>query len=544
MLLKWMLAAAGFGLVAFGQPAWSVFCSIAASTIGYALFWSVLLDVPKAKDRFFLGFLWFSLVQLVQLSWAVSHPYAYIYAVWLFYACGVGAQFGLLSLLITSERVRQLKGVFAIAGVWTLMEWTRLFFLSGYSWNPVGLSLTATLTTLQFASLSGIFGLTFWVILTNLFALRALKGKSVWLWIGASAVPFLYGSFQLDLHDKQLASHDASPLRAVLVQTAFPVEEVMGFESREKLIAYVFEEWREILKATKNQLGKEVDLVALPECVVPFGTYTYLFDHREVKKAFSETYGTSFLEKLPSAEPPFGQNGKVNNAYWTQAIANCFNAGVVCGLEDCDDISPETREYYSSAIYFRPQEPEKPFEALRYEKQILVPMGEYIPFSFCRKLCESYGIRGSFTQGKEAKVWSVNEKPFGVSICYEETFGDLMRENRVKGAQFLLNLTSDVWYPNSRLPRQHWDHSKLRTVEMGIPLVRACNTGITGALDSVGRPVDTLGTENGEAEWVRDSLYVEVPTYHYSTLYTLFGDRLAIGLSFFAAFFLWPVRRR
>ena len=48
------------------------------------------------------------------------------------------------------------------------MEWIRLFFLTGFPWNPIGLALTTNDYSVQIASFSGIYGLSFWIILTNI----------------------------------------------------------------------------------------------------------------------------------------------------------------------------------------------------------------------------------------------------------------------------------------------------------------------------------------------------------------------------------------
>ena len=160
-------------------------------------------------------------------------------------------------------------------------------------------------------------------------------------------------------------------------------------------------------------------------------------------------------------------------------------------------------------------------------------MGEYIPFSFAKGLAEAYGLTGSFTHGKEAKVFNGKIK-MGLSICYEETYGHMMRENKHKGAEILLNLTSDIWYPNSRLIYQHFDLARLRTVENGIPLLRACNTGITAGIDSLGRVTAQLGKDGQNIEAISDSLRVAVPLYSYNTLYTYYGDWLIVGISLFA----------
>jgi apolipoprotein N-acyltransferase len=178
-----------------------------------------------------------------------------------------------------------------------------------------------------------------------------------------------------------------------------------------------------------------------------------------------------------------GKVWQVTNGYFCQALANIFNADLVTGLQDDQWVKDDEMRSFSSGIYFFPGGE----VGLRYEKQVLLPMAEYIPFDFCKEYAKEYGISSSFCKGLEAKVFPGCKAPFGLCICYEETYGHLMRENRVKGAEVLINLTSDVWYPNSSLPKRHFDHARLRSVEMGIPLLRACNTGITAAINSVGK---------------------------------------------------------
>ncbi len=301
----------------------------------------------------------------------------------------------------------------------------------------------------------------------------------------------------------------------------------------------ILKEWRQILHITRKYVGEKGDLLLLPESVLPYGTYSFVYPYSVVKQAFAEEYGYDALKQLPPLDFPLaypqesskGSVWMVSNAYWIQALANLFDTDVVVGLEDAEDIHEGLREYYSSALHFVPLILEdNAFKVMRYEKRVLVPMGEYIPFSFVQGLAQAYGLTGSFTHGKEAKVFEGKVK-MGLSICYEETYGHMMRENRQKGAEILLNLTSDIWYPNSQLIYQHFDHARLRTVENGIPLLRACNTGITAGLDSLGRIVGQLGESGENIEAISDSIRVAVPLYSYNTLYSYYGDWLIVGIS-------------
>lgn len=544
-IVKWkqiLFLILSFALVAFGQPAWCSLCGLLTAVLGFALFWRVMWSIPSLKQQFWLATTWFTAVQLFQLSWLISHPYSYIYAVWFLCAFFLGLQFGLLSYWVRPHHVYSIWKCAALAGIWAIFEWSRLFFLSGFTWNPVGLALSGNLFSIQSVALAGVYGMSFWVIFTNLLTLRlwllkkgVLSGFIVAL---AAAAPYLYGYGHFAYHQKQISakSHNQEKISAVLVQTAFPIEEMLPFNTPNDALTYVQGEWKQILQILKKQQGKKIDIIVFPECVVPYGTYSPIFSHKVVANTVKQVLGKDALEKLPHPQEPFSEeiamgNGTslhmVSNAYWAQSIADIFDASVLIGLEDHQYNEDSTRQSFISAQFFVPGGN----HALRYEKRVLLPMAEYIPSEWAKALAARYGVLGSFTHGLEAKVFHCKALPVGVSICYEETFGDLMRGNKHAGAQILANLTSDIWYPHSLLSQQHFDLARLRAIELGIPLIRACNTGITGAVDSFGRTLAILGDTPDEQHDTSDSLHVEVPIEHYNTLYSHLGDKLIVGLS-------------
>lgn len=113
----------------------------------------------------------------------------------------------------------------------------------------------------------------------------------------------------------------------------------------------------------------------------------------------------------------------------------------------------------------------------RYDKVRLVPGMEW----------------GGFRRGVESGVLSLGGWKFGVLICYESLFVDLAGSLRREGAQYLVNLTSDRWLgtPGRAWGRwfleQHPPHLAMRAVENRAPAVRAANTGVSMAVDRVGR---------------------------------------------------------
>ncbi len=471
--------------------------------------------------------LWFASVQFVQLSWVLSHPYYYIYPVLIIYGLLAGLQFGAASLLISEPRLRHFWFGTVLAATWTLMEWGRLFVFTGFSWNPVGLLLTGALYPLQTASLAGVYGLTFLVILTNaLFLQVLLLRKKVALWAGLAMLPYLFGFAHVFYHSDRLAT--APKLKTLLVQTSFPSEETLHFSTPQHAIGHALQEWQEIYDLLKPYLGQPLELIVLPEVVIPWAAYWPVYHHEAARAGWTELFGS----ERPLADPAKGAamqtdvagrpTWMVTNAYLAQAIASLFQADLIIGLGDEEEVLPGQRESYNSAFVFSPKISWQP----RYDKRLPVPLGEYLPFEWCRGLACRYGVCGSLTPGQTAKVIKGAKTSFGLSICYEETCGNLMRENRLAGAKLLVNLTNDGWFPNSRLPQQHFDHSRLRTVETGVPLVRACNTGVTAACDSLGRVIGSLSEESG-----RGTLLIDVPLYSYATLYTIWGDLFIVSLS-------------
>lgn len=135
------------------------------------------------------------------------------------------------------------------------------------------------------------------------------------------------------------------------------------------------------------------------------------------------------------------------------------------------------------------------------DKVHLVPFGEYLPAAW---LLRAIGLRqfialpGGFTAGSERRLMSVPGLPlFQPLICYEAIFpGEVTPNARSDGAAprpaFLLNLTNDGWFGLTSGPYQHLAQARLRSIEEGLPLVRAANTGISAVVDAYGTVLKEL----------------------------------------------------
>ncbi|MGB7977636.1 MAG: apolipoprotein N-acyltransferase [Chlamydiales bacterium] len=509
-----MLILLSFLITAFGQPAWIHGCGALSAAFGFALFWKGMFHFARTRDRFLLAVLWFAAVQGVQLSWMATVDYMgpFILLVYLFLILAMGLQFGLLSLFI-DPALSWRRGL-AFCGAWVIFEWLRLFFLCGFSWNPVGLALADSPYSIQFASVWGIFGLSFWVMLVNVSALKALIAKSikqVALWASLAFFPYLFGM----VHQSWIEAHiqPSKILHVALIDTNLSPDQ-------KELDMAPLAQWEGVLRALKD---KGVDLIILPEGAFPLGAHTPSYPLSSVKKILDPVH-------FPQIRAPFAlfeEGGwRVSNAFMLQTLSNRHQAHVIVGLDDHDFYG-----HYNAAFHFQPGN--APFE--RYEKQILVPIGEYIPFGLARFAAKHFGITHSFDRGTEGKIFAAGV-PIGISICVEETFPSLIRNLRLKGAALLVNVTNDAWFPRSKLGRQHFDHGRVRSVENGVPILRACNAGLSAGIDCFGRPMTISEGGGGEAS----ALHFPFPIRSYSTLYTWWGDGAILGISLgaFASYFL------
>jgi len=159
-----------------------------------------------------------------------------------------------------------------------------------------------------------------------------------------------------------------------------------------------------------------------------------------------------------------------------------------------------------------------------YDKSVLVPFGEYIPFGDIFPSLYSWSPYSSrFWPGESEEPLLLGRHLLSVSICYEDIFPvkirSLMhggREHRVPEAMF--NLTNDSWYGRSIEPMEHLALASFRSIENRRSLVRVTNTGVSAFVDPVGRIVSRTGV------WTRESLVNRIPMLKGSTVYSFFGD--------------------
>jgi apolipoprotein N-acyltransferase len=156
-----------------------------------------------------------------------------------------------------------------------------------------------------------------------------------------------------------------------------------------------------------------------------------------------------------------------------------------------------------------------------YDKVHLVPFGEFLPFE---NLLHRMGlvaltkVTGGLRSGERRQVMPVPGAPSALPLlCYEVIFPEELGTGNER-AGWLLNLTNDGWFGMSSGPYQHFAQARLRTIEQGLPLVRAANTGISAVVDPAGRVIASLPLGS---EGILDA---RLPRSIAPTIYARYGD--------------------
>lgn len=479
--------------------------------------WVVLIPLHLALDQctkhraFWIGCLAGLIGFTGTMAWVVTAmttygkvPLPVSYAVMLLLTAYLGSYVGLYSLTVVWLReILPRYGIFLAPFFWVGFELARTHLLSGLPWCLLGYSQYREITLIQIADHTGVYGVSFLIVLVNLALAEILSwlapffrgfrpARLPWELVTTAALmlglSWAYGAAVLS------GDPHGVPRTFITVGVVQPnIDQAVKWD-----LAFRDETMRRLDRLTA-QLGTGTDLVIWPEAATPF------ILERE------KDYQLQVIAWAARAQAPILLGSPALRYY------------------------PDRRPYLLNSAYLL-----APDGNLlgRYDKHHLVPFGEYIPLKssllfFLDKLVE--GI-GDFEAGPGTTLLSLTPKTgnsgqpssprpikFGVAICYEVIFPDLVRRFAANGAEFLVTITNDGWFGRSSAPAQHFAMVVFRSVENHLAFARSANTGISGFIDPFGRILDATPL------FTEQVLQARLQVWQPHTFYSTYGDVFAYG---------------
>ena len=332
----------------------------------------------------------------------------------------------------------------------TLAEWTRGWLFTGFPWATLGYAHTDNALA-GFAPLIGVYGITLLAAILSGCALALLNRSHPYrniLFIVALTI--ILGGYGLGRLNWTTPTGD--PITVRLLQGNIP--QAMKFSPDQ--IGNTLHTYQTMITA------QPADLIVTPETALPL-----------------------YLHALP---PEWFQK--------LEQYAINTQTTIAIGIPIAD--SPH--RYTNSLIVISPHTDQPHHISYRYDKQHLVPFGEFIPPGFTWFINLMRIPLGSFTRGP------LIQQPFAVknqwilpNICYEDIFGEeIARQIRAAVSQntpepgIMLNLSNIAWFGDSLALPQHLQISRMRALEMQRPMLRATNTGVTAIIDAGGNVLGQL----------------------------------------------------
>jgi len=347
------------------------------------------------------------------------------------------------------------SSLWAAPVLWTGVEIVSSAGVLGFPWNSLAYSQSYFPSLIQFITITGMYGVTFWIVLLNVLFYFLLQKWGEWrstlgFCVGIVLLfllPWGYGKWTIFK-----ANEPDANIRVALIQG--------NIDPYKKWTPSFIDSNFVVYQRLTNQAGiQKPNLVVWPETAAP----CYL-RHR-----FS--YLNMVKSQIDSLDVP-----------------------LLTGAPDYKWVDEDKVEKYNGALLIHP----KSWRIQRYYKNRLVPFSERVPlvdrlpflFDLLNKMDSSIG---DFSPGDSTKVLEFHlpkkrEKVrFSVIICYESIFSEFVRKFVHSGAQFLVIITNDGWFGRTSGPYQHAQLAVLRAIENRVWVARCANTGISEFIDPYGR---------------------------------------------------------
>lgn len=446
-----------------------------------------LLQNSSPKQSFYLAFS-FGLAQFgIGASWvyvSLTHygnmPMLMAGAGVLLFVSALALFTGLIGLCFSRLKTQThfYLNTIIFSSLWVIAEWLRSVVLTGFPWLDVGYSQTTQWLS-AYAPIGSVYLVSFFCIFVSALLLSCVQHKNICAALGIALVACT-GFVLKDVPWSQVAgkAHDI-----VLVQGNIPIQQKWQASYQNTLFTRYSTEIHQY----------KADLVILPETALP---------------VYLDQTNAHFWQQLQ------GQNNAILSGIIERDFQSnqIFNSAVL----SCNDNSKNNDNNNRNS------------DLQIYQKQHLVPFGEYLPlrkyFSWVLDYLQlpmsdfSSGSRTGTRQNElRQKELSCEGLNINVSICYEDAFASGMRNSLSDSSAILVNISEDAWFGDSLAPHQRVQMAQMRAQELSRPMLRSANSGPSTYINHQGKVLAST------KQFTKESLLVSVSPRTGKTPFVRFG---------------------
>ncbi len=516
----WMLAVLSAILLFLSFPTVNLF---PLAWIALVPFFIALMRAKDRKPSFWIGYLTgFLFFAGLLPAIALLYPYANIFATMLGYLVLVGYTALYFAIfLVLMRAVPWRSGILfpvAAACIWTALEWVRSWMVTGFPWGSMGYSQWNNVLGIQVASLVGVHGISFVIVLFNAGIATVLCNRHRWrqeiptLALSLILVLFCfgYGAFQLqdaspiDKTSESASNEGIETLNVALVPGNIPQLEKWDVRQFPTIL-------QRYINLTYKASQENPDLILWPETAI----------RSEALTGAWPTYYRRFSQMLRAVATPMLIGSAIEEEEIDKAIGE-FSKDAAERRKDA--------EIYNKVLSISPDGKIHG----EYAKKHLVIFGEYVPLvNILPDFIPNFIQFKPFTPGKSVnllEVFNVKDKTgsqkieVGASICFESVFPDEFRQPVKKGAKVMGIFTNDAWFKGTAFPELHLSMAPFRAVENRIAVFRCANGGFTCVVDRFGRIMTPLITPDTTQQVLIAPVPLLSSSEHKHTLYTRYGD--------------------
>ncbi|MDC1092541.1 apolipoprotein N-acyltransferase [Pelagibacteraceae bacterium] len=366
---------------------------------------------------------------------------------------------GLVILLVGPFLSYSFSSILIFSAALGVSDFFRAKLLTGFPWNLWAYSFSWSIEILQILNLVGLFA--FNLIVITIFTLPAFLffkisniKKIFFLLILTIFIlsTYIYGSFEINKNKNFLKTFNEK-INVKIISPNFELKYDLNINQIEKKL-------RKLIRYSEVDNSKKTIFI-WPEGV--FSGYNF-----EEIKIFEDIIKNNFNE----------------------------NHFIIFGINKLNEL---TGSLHNSLLLVNNK-----FEIIQqYNKQKLVPFGEYLPFE---KLLNQFGLKkiteghGSYQRGNKQNNIKIDKLNILPLICYEVIFTSFIQQASID-TNLIINISEDAWFGNTIGPDQHFVKSIFRAIENGTFLLRSANKGISAIIDNKGVAIKQLNrNEAGNIE--------------------------------------------